>query len=523
MEKGKNMKLFRAKFSTMLVFLSFFAHLAAHSDTGKTFLLPRSSGVDLPRLYSTFDNLILEKDKNLKGFFQIDGFYEETTKSDKMGKFFLIKNKSTINLRSDLTDLSPLGDPTAKGTTNDFDITYILHKNDLDPALGAALNTIGMTLKLRPERTVYGVDLYHYHNLDKLCKGLFAYILVPVFHVEHDLNIQINGDRSVPFVGAPNNIIGGPVIDNMTKFFAGNFSAASNNDQGGIPTGAAAGFGQQQLNYAKMAGKQIATGVSDIDFGIGYIFLNQDAYHASVAAALTFPTSRTKGEYLFEPTYGNGHHFAIGGDIDLWLRLFGNNNHNLKLKASGKVRYLMEGTEKRTLAIKGREWSQYLLLGKVGQDQLVPAANVLTTDVSVTPGTQFDGILGLGYQYGGFCCDLGYEMYGRERTSVHLDSFPNYTYAIAARGYVTGVPLFALTDANVDGGNVEQAMVNIDTIDTSVAETPSQFTNSIYGSLGYIFDSSTPVMLNIGGKYEWADKNSAFDQWGVWAKIGFGF
>ena len=41
---------------------------------------------------------------------------------------------------------------------------------------------------------------------------------------------------------------------------------------------------------------------------------------------------------------------------------------------------------------------------------------------------------------------------------------------------------------------------------------------------GYTFKNfDGPVMLGVGAKYEWANNNSALDQWGAWLKLGVGF
>jgi hypothetical protein len=56
------------------------------------------------------------------------------------------------------------------------------------------------------------------------------------------------------------------------------------------------------------------------------------------------------------------------------------------------------------------------------------------------------------------------------------------------------------------------------------ASTGSQFTNAIFGGAGYVFKNwDCPLMLGVGGKYEFANNNNALEQWGVWLKAGVGF
>ena len=57
-----------------------------------------------------------------------------------------------------------------------------------------------------------------------------------------------------------------------------------------------------------------------------------------------------------------------------------------------------------------------------------------------------------------------------------------------------------------------------------MAATPTQITNSIYVGAGYLFKAyDYQALVGIGGKYEFAAKNSVEEVWQVWAKIGVSF
>jgi len=487
------------------VFLMGLAFVQLQGHTNHTYLLSRPEVANLPYWSTTTDELVLSAQKqHFGGTFQVVPSYQESFDNYKIAKYFLLKEKSSIHLNySDASNPNQ----TKKGTMNDYDALYSYHYGrNANPGVCDAFNAANVTIALKPTQKIYNLGLAYHQNLKAICKNLYFYVNMPIVHIERNTNYKLTG-------GTPNPAIDPNPVPFLQKFFTGDYEDLVTRHQYGLAN-------------AKFSGKQIATGIADIDAALGYTFIDKEYHQASVAIGMIIPTSnKAKAEYVFEPIFGNGDHLGLGVDLEGWRRLCKYNEHALKIKVAMKIRYLFEGTEKRTLGIKGREWGQYYLLGQVGVNDLVPAANILTRNVSITPGVYFDGIAALGYTWKGFCLDLGYDLYARERDAVRLnETIPTDTYAICARGYAPGAA-YVLSGNSVDGGVVADALVNNDSVDTSVAATPAQVTNSIYGSVGYIIgeDSSTPVMFSLGGKGEWADKNSAISQWQIWGKVGVGF
>ena len=61
-------------------------------------------------------------------------------------------------------------------------------------------------------------------------------------------------------------------------------------------------------------------------------------------------------------------------------------------------------------------------------------------------------------------------------------------------------------------------------LDIDAAVTPSQLTHTIFGGIGYIFKEwKNPLMLGLGGWYEFASDRSDVESFLVWAKIGVHF
>jgi len=557
--------------------------------TGKTFLTPRSVGVDLPMESTTFNELAHYKGhERAGGTLAVTGFGKNTDSNTEMAKYFLALNKTSLTLSE--------GTNTIK-TASDLDLRYIIH----DAVTQANIGSLPATISLSPEQTVCGLRFDYYQDLSKHLKGLYLYANIPIAHIKNNLKLKVVSSAQYPA-----NVLsaagGESVQTTLINYFNGTFSNTNGKAEVApidltppfiilpLPNHVFASTNinlQDPLKSAKIDGNRSDTNAAEINVGVGYKFLNKESYHAALALAVAFPTGdEADGTYVFDAIVGNGDHFGIVADFCADTRIWGDINHNIKLNAAIKYYYLFENTEKRTLGIKGYNMGQYALLVKAGTaanqtTSLIPAANVTTLNLNITPGSQFDGILGLAYNNGNFTCDLGYNLYFRAAESLKLkDTFAAGGYAVAAvnantTGGITytatedgaglnytitnplastiaitgsihanggpfpngniavetaangvAIPAPIVPAAYIDGGiiNGASAILSTSNLDIDGASTPSQLTNSIYLSLGYIFkQSSIPVMLGLGGKYEWACKNSAFDQWTVYGKLGIGF
>lgn len=471
--------------------------------TNKTFMQPRNQAlVNLPLIKTTWCERIGAKlEDRFGGNLEVVGFYGQNTNKSDTGKYFGVTEKNQFNL------LTAANANTISASV--LDPAYIIHWFNAS-AYTAAADGAGLTLKLDPESTHYGVDLAYHQDLSKIVNGLYLMVILPIQHVENDPKLSITELRA----GAPIS------RDNLINYFKGIYEQ----------TNAGASNAQEKLQYGKINGKHSATGVADIDVTLGYNFLKKETYHMGINLGISIPTGKEPtGEYMFEPLYGSKH-FGLGGGLHAGARIWGDEEHNFKLAFAANYRYLFQASEKRTLGLKDRNWGQYYLLNKaalVNTLLLKPAANVLTQNVDVTPGSQLDGILGLAYNKGGFTVDLGYNMYFKESESVKIkDAWNETTYGIAARNWDHGTAIGAgdagLCDDNKAlnaGGYITKADLK-----TSNAATDSQFTHSIYGGLGYAFKNwEYPLMLGLGGKYEFASKNSALEGWQGWIKAGLSF
>ena len=485
------------------------------ATTNKTFLMPRSQNANLAMEYTTYNELIQHKDGDFFGAnFQVVPFYMESSDSDDIGKYFGINDRSNIRLGNAALI-------TARAA--DFNYGNMIHDNAATAGVG--------TVNYDPDLQAYGARIDYYQDLEMIVEGLYLKIALPIVHIENDMNIKTDVTTASNYFDATN----------LSDYFKGSYSK---------PVGDA--DAQESLEYAKINGSQSETSVADIDFILGYKFFDNEDYYVGLNIGLTIPVGNdSDGTWAFEPIVGNGGHWAIGGGFDASTKLWEDGDQNIKLTAVANYRYLFEGTEKRTLGLilpdsSKISWGQYSLVGKLGEvrntTQLIPAANILTKDFDVEPGSQFDSAVYFTYNNGGLTIDLGYNFFWKESEDVHLKSaWTDSEYGIA---YIDSNMSQAFTfivstdhgDAGANGGsygainalpnNTALAAAGSPTalgIDTSSAETSSVDTHKIFGSLGYIFkDWEYPVMLGVGGGYEFAG-DDGIENWSIYGKVGIKF
>jgi hypothetical protein len=476
------------------------AHVDAH--TNKTFLMPRAHGVNLAMEYTTFNELVNRKTENesFGGSLAATGFYQESTNEKELGRYFGIKEKNVIKL----TTGGNVSTNAGRNAT-DFDAGYIIHDTTAAGLTGATTDFGNVILE--PTHKSYGARLDYFQDLNRILDGLYFKIALPIVHVENDLGLRVAG-------------LGGSAAANKT---------ALENYFKGLPSGDITTNKQANLTRAKFTGKQGLTGIADIDLILGYKVFSRERHHIALNVGMTVPTGNTPtGEFAFEPIYGNANHYAFGVGLDALTRIWGQEDHNVRLGVAVNYRYLFESREHRTLGISDstgtRNFGQYTLLGNAtGTDKqtLIPAANVTTVAVDVTPGSQVDGILYLTYNFGGCVWDLGYNVFYKERETVRSrESLTANTYGVAARNFDTSADFVATTAGNLDSASANDFI----TLNTTAAETPEQLTHKIYTGLGYAFKEwENPMMVGIGGSFEFSDTNSAIEGWAVWGKVGVGF
>jgi hypothetical protein len=484
----------------LLIMLCISNALLAVDDTQKTTHILRDHR-HRAAVFTTFHELKPSKKDNFGSKVQITGFYHETQSANKLGEIFGANgtNKVVVGTPSQVT----LG-------VADVENNFLLHYHNTP-------NTLKSTIKFEPKHDAYGTIIEANIKLDRILKGLYFKQNSVMMTVENKLNVSYCDEAT----GATST-----EAHKLADILSGN------NLKRELGGGANDRYSEQAaLKYAKIScGGETRTGVENIESTLGWHFLDKDDYYVGINIVLQSPSGdRPRAEYLWEPRLGN-QHWGLGCGLDAGATLWENNKQSFKLKFEFHYRYLFDETEYRTLGIKNvltdskyckHVFSHYYLLGEIGKYTLYPAANILTKRVDVEPGSQIDTFIDLNFNWSGFVFDLGYNLFWKERESVSLAScdWQNGKYAIAAFDWQTCNSAFAAAQAQPANTTIEYA-----NIDTSVAETPSIFSNSIFGSVGYIFKNwKNPMMFGAGGAYEWGDDRSSADSYSLWLKGGISF
>jgi len=471
----------------------------ASKDEQKTILVLRDQQHRAAN-FSAFHELKPQKSKSFGSKFQNTFFYHETHNSTALGRLFGTKNSNKIIVGT--------ASQVASGTA------YV--ENNLLLHYHGSPNSLEGIISFNPQRTVQGTMVETVIKLDKILKGLYLKKKLIIMEVEHDLNAVVctkepgATDTEAQLLS---DILNGKSIKRRL--------GGGVNDR----------FSEQELLcYAKIGCfDETRTGIENLESIIGWNFFQNDDYHVGINFAFQSPTGdQTTAEYLWEPRVGSLH-WAVGGGVKAGATAWKCNKQNLKCFFEFNYRYHLEAKEKRTLGIKNileescdaHLFSPYYQIAEIGKYMLIPAANILTKDVDVTPKHEVDTFITINYNIHKFSFDLGYNFYHNSKESVELNrcNWRNDTYGIAAFSWTTCDNEFTLADMQPAG-----MPINYENIDTSIAESPSILSHSIFGSVAYIANAwGYPFMVSLGGAYEQGDDYRSADSFTVWAKTGLSF
>jgi hypothetical protein len=303
-------------------------------------------------------------------------------------------------------------------------------------------------------------DLDWYWRLSGCCNGLYLHVNTPITYTRWNLN-------ACERVSAPG------VLDYPAGYMDKNLISRSE-----LPTTALqtlsgnATFGDMDtpLQFGKICGLQTKTGLADIYVALGYTALSSDNGHLGFNVHTIIPTgTRSTACTLFEPQFGNGHHWALGVGVtshyDFWSDESGERGISAYLDA--QVQHLFGSYQRRSYDFcRNGCGSRYMLImdmpqrvaGTIGfgntlieqqfNGRLFHAIDKTTFTSKIKVDVQAEITCKLSAFWNNWDIDLGYNFWVRTQEKLLCrDRLPNNYYGVKGDaqtvGYiVTGVPGF---------------------------------------------------------------------------------
>jgi len=294
----------------------------------------------------------------------------------------------------------------------------------------------------KPEIDTFLVDFNMYFGLDKYVEGLYVRVHAPVVYTRWDLNmcecVQAKGvNNHLPGYFDPTLEVSGTTTigifrENLVKDFTSFIQGCGTISDTDITFNPLCNAKMDRCYRKK-------SGLSDIQVALGWNFLLDECYHAGFNIRGAMPTgTRPHGEYLFEPTIGNGKHWELGvgfsGHWNFWTSC--NECWTWAAFCDVNVTHLFATQQCRTFDLKCKPLSRYMLAGKYdtpvrnlkygspGEPEgapskqfkgiYTPVANLTTMSVDVSSAAQADMVLMLqGVWNNKWSFDLGYNFWAR--------------------------------------------------------------------------------------------------------------
>lgn len=396
------------------------------------------------------------------------------------------------------------------------------------------------TIEIAPQQSNVGLGLYwrqsFWRNHDR-GRGFWLSLSTPISHVKNNMNLreQIEKDSEADTALNPN------AVNSMV-----------------------AAFNQPSWKYGKITQHSMSkTGLADIEFKLGYEWLQHEPAHTETYVGLIIPTgNKQNGEYVFQPIVGRGGYPGVMFGSSLGLEIWGNEagDKKIRFELANHSEYLFNRTQRRSFDLKNKPWSRYIdvyaneeqaveaVTSPFGTTLATPGINVLTQKVKVTPGLAHNVNSAFVFSCKTFEGEVGYNFYAKRAETIKLaDGWvegPALKHSIG-RGNtnpirdITGNPYLEqnvnTTPLGTPPASIPLIPVAVDDYATSIikvtdlnllsAATPALLASTIYATVGYRSnDREYPILASFGGSYLFSKNNKAvLRRWTLWGKVGLAF
>lgn len=469
------------------------------------------------------------------GMFQAVLFGSRTTNGDDLARYFFFDGREKLTV----AEVGPVAGQAGFGKQDllaqDFNI-FTVNGN------------FESTITIEPQQSIIGLGLHDrqsfWKNYDK-GRGFWLSVSTSIQHVKNMMNFfefVINNG------GGPNEAANDVVVANMTEAFS-----------------------QPDWLFGKICANSSMkkTGLADIEFKIGYEWLQLEPAHMESYLGFVIPTgNRNEAEFVFEPIVGRGKYFGImfGSclGLEIWTSEMG--DKSIRYELANHTEFLFKRDQKRSFDLKYRPWSRYLPVyasqeqateattlatAELRQNFSTPGINVFTQEVKVTPGLTHDINTAFIFNYRRFQAEVGYNFLAKRAENVELDC--PWRPVVALKHFlgngqtnpirtINGSPFLEQIVSSitlpatvppapdlllipVQLANFETVVIQVTDLDLNSAATPAILTNTLYATLGFnLPEREYPLFGNVGGSFTFSKNNDAAPRrWVLWAKMGLSF
>jgi hypothetical protein len=388
-------------------------------------------------------------------------------------------------------------------------------------------------ISIRPSQSVVGAGFQVRKALsmdEEKGRGFFTSVSFPIQRVSNNLKLKETVLRDGG--GASPTRDSGTAVANMTEAFS-----------------------QTQWQFGKIKTRSMSkTGVADIEFKVGYEWIQEDPFHLESYLGILIPTgNKPNSQFLFEPVVGHGRHWGmmLGNSLGIQIWEDQAKDRQFRMEYASHTQYLFRNTQCRSVDLKCKPWSRYIELYRNEEeatsastfssprdaDFATPGINVLTMPLKVRPGFQHNMTTAAVFRSRAWRVEGGYNLFCRQSECIKLAcpwiQGPAIKYDTGAgltnpvRDITGNARLETITNNTTNRialTDYKYNMIKESDLDLVSASSPTVITHTVYAAGGYTFDYDYPTFVTVGGSYEFNKSNNAgVERWAMWAKLGLSF
>ena len=507
-----------------VVLLTVMGSMMAADTVGRTFFLGNAGRTISNGLIVNAGRTHMPDQDAFNGVFSVQQHYSQNFNENQIGKYLFFNGSNSMIVRGTTT--------TAANPTDIFSPNLLIGQT-------VSFNS---TITVNPSVSSATTDLRLNVGLDEFMQGLHFNVSLPIVWTKFDAKL------TEVITTAPTTFVVG-WLDVATAVPATTYTNAVAAFKGNLTQLEAT----ETMKFGKIDGARSETAVGNVVVELGYDFICKENAHLSVGIHGLFNgAAKSDAVYLFEPSIGTAGRHGVGGTVTGHVRLYEgeSDDMNFTLHGSAQVTGVFDSVQKRSYdaITKHGIGSRYLMVKTgtvathaVATSDMANLINYSTLNAKIGLGALYDINLMVRYQNGGLCCDLGYTAWGHSAEShkAWIDEFASGKFVGAM---VAGVADWATAIGSISQNvTIRGLQADNATAATAVASTaavslsrgdldinsglnPAAMSNTVFGNVGYEWmDSDWKPFIGAGAAGEFANDNTAFDQWHVFVNGGVSF